>query len=144
MIPGTPRVGSAVLVTDGDKVLLGRRGKQPNFGRWVLPGGKVELFEPLDEAAQRETAEETGLNVAILERVGVFEIIDREEGEHRLIVFSRAQPLAGTLRPGDDLLEVKFVGRQELLSLDLTPVVRAVLIEAGWLDSGETALRSAV
>src|SRR5437660_1789038 len=41
---GSVRVGSAVLVVDDRRVLLGRRGKQPNFGRWVLPGGKVALY----------------------------------------------------------------------------------------------------
>src|ERR1035437_7010498 len=34
MVSG-PRVGSAVLITDGAQVVLGRRGKQPMFGKWV-------------------------------------------------------------------------------------------------------------
>lgn len=131
-LPHVPRLGSAVLVTDGDGVLLGRRGKEPNYGKWVLPGGKIEPFESIDEAAVREVEEETGLAVSIRCRLGVFEIIDSPR-EHRVIVYSEAEPTGGELRAGDDLLDVRFVKRSELSQLDLTPVVRSVLEAAGWL-----------
>src|SRR4051812_43060202 len=46
-----PRVGSAVIVIDGESVLLGVRNKEPHRGKWVLPGGKIRPFESIDDAA---------------------------------------------------------------------------------------------
>jgi 8-oxo-dGTP diphosphatase len=129
-----PRLGSAVLVTSGDSVLLGVRAKEPNRGKWVLPGGKIEPFESIEDAARREVREETGLDVRITGQLGAYEIINPPD-EHRLIVFSRAEPLNGELMPGSDLSEVRFCDRRALPSLILSDLVRTVLADAGWLDS---------
>ena len=69
MNPAAPVVGvGGVLVHEG-RVLLIRRGKEPLYGRWVVPGGTVELGEPLDEALVREMREETGVEVEPLELI---------------------------------------------------------------------------
>jgi len=52
--PLAPVVGvGGVVVRDG-RALLVRRGKPPLYGRWVVPGGAVELGETLEEALVRE------------------------------------------------------------------------------------------
>ena len=62
----TPAVGVAVVVVDEDgRVLLGRRSAGGNVGEWCIPCGYVEWGEDIREAARREFAEETGLNVQI-------------------------------------------------------------------------------
>src|SRR6185369_3974053 len=58
-----PRVGVGAVLIHQDKVLLIQRGKEPLRGRWVVPGGTVELGETLEEALVREIQEETGLLV---------------------------------------------------------------------------------
>ncbi len=136
------RVGSAVLVLDeSNRVLLGRRAKTPNYGRWVLPGGKIESFETIDAAGRREVREETGLDVEIVQQLGVFEIIDPPL-EHRLIVFSIGRVQAGTLAAGADLSEACFFSASELPKLDLTETTIRVLEKAGVIDA-EAGLLSA-
>lgn len=130
-----PRVGSAVLIIHGETVLLGRRAKEPNRGRWVLPGGKIEPFEPISEAAKREALEETGLQVEVLKQVGVYEIIGAPS-EHRIIVYNLAKVIGGELRAGADLEDLRFLNREELESEDLTEIVRQVLVDIAWLPEG--------
>ncbi len=66
-----------VIVKDG-KVLLVKRDHEPFKGYWVLPGGHVEKGETIRDAAVREMREELGLNVEVVETIGVFDDPDRD------------------------------------------------------------------
>jgi 8-oxo-dGTP diphosphatase len=125
-----PRLGSAVVVRERGRVLLGIRGKEPNKGKWVLPGGKIHPFESIEEAAIRETLEETGLVVQIEGQLGVWEIINPPE--HRVIVYNLARPVGGALRASTDLDDVRFCGRDEIAGLDISEIVRCVLEQIDW------------
>jgi len=60
----TRQFSSIVIYFDGEKVLLlKRKDNVPYGGKWGFPGGGAEKGETPEEAAIRETAEETGIKV---------------------------------------------------------------------------------
>lgn len=130
----TPRLGVAVLVTDAEgRLLLGRRSKQPNYGLWVIPGGGVKFGEPWQAAARRELCEETGLQISVApdQRPYVIDIIS--EGEHRVILYVTGSVEGGILKASSDLLEARFF-RRGALPVELSPAMRPVLVEFGWVS----------
>jgi ADP-ribose pyrophosphatase YjhB (NUDIX family) len=128
-----PRLGVAVLVTDDrGRLLLGRRGKQPNYGRWVIPGGGVEPGEHWFETAAREVFEETGLRVKVdpTERPFILEILTKTE--HRVILCVTAYAgRARKLKASSDLLDARFFDLCNL-PISISPAVRPALKAFGW------------
>jgi len=124
-------VGGVVLV-DGRVVLI-RRGKEPLRGRWVIPGGTVELGETLQEALVREMQEETGLVVRPREVVLVFDRILRTGSTvdyHYVIVDYLCDYVSGEPRAGSDAEEVALASRDELDRFDLPPQARDLVLDA--------------
>jgi 8-oxo-dGTP pyrophosphatase MutT (NUDIX family) len=56
-----PQTSCGVIVTDGERILLGHATRSP---RWDIPKGVAEPGEDLAGAAARELREETGLVVS--------------------------------------------------------------------------------
>jgi 8-oxo-dGTP diphosphatase len=115
-------VGGVVLIEG--RVVLIRRGKEPLRGRWVIPGGTVELGETLQEALVREMQEETGILVQPREVVLVFDRIQREGPSveyHYVIIDYACDYVSGELRAGSDADEVALVAPDELGRYDLPP-----------------------
>lgn len=61
---------SMAVVVSGDKFLMIRRREREGDLLWALPGGAIEAGETPEEAAVRETIEETGLVVAATKLLG--------------------------------------------------------------------------
>jgi ADP-ribose pyrophosphatase YjhB (NUDIX family) len=57
--------------------------KNPPHG-WALPGGFVDYGESLEQAAVREAAEETGLDVELIELMGAYSDPDRDPRQHTI------------------------------------------------------------
>ncbi len=66
-----PNAGIGVMILRNNKVLLGKRHKDPKKadselhgeGTWTMPGGKLEFGESFKETAKREVFEETGIEI---------------------------------------------------------------------------------
>lgn len=63
------------------KVMLIQRNLGPFEGQWALPGGFVHVEETLEEAAQRELFEETGIKDVFLEQLYTFGDVHRDPRE---------------------------------------------------------------
>lgn len=63
-------IAVAVICNGPSQVLIGRRGPDgPLAGYWEFPGGKVEPDESYEQAVTRETCEETGLQIEVVQEL---------------------------------------------------------------------------
>ena len=53
-------------------VLLLKRAVEPGFGEWDLPAGYLDPGESFEMAARRETLEESGIDVELVQLAGVY------------------------------------------------------------------------
>ena len=113
----------AVVVKDG-RVLLARRGKEPSYGLWSLPGGAVRVGEGLQAAVCREIREECGIEVELTEVTEIFERMVRDnDGRiqyHYVIVDYLARWVRGDMTPSPEVLEARWVRPEELSSHQMT------------------------
>ncbi|MFE1595776.1 NUDIX domain-containing protein [Nocardia sp. NPDC058705] len=123
LVPG----GSMLVVDDGGRILMQRRG---DSGNWSLPGGVMEIGETLEECAVRETKEETGLDTEITGLLGIYtdpaHVIEYSDGEVRqeFAVTYLGRVLGGELAVSSESTEVRFLGMDELADLPMHPTVR--------------------
>ncbi|WP_031468593.1 NUDIX hydrolase [Sciscionella sediminilitoris] len=114
------RCVGAVVHDELGRLLLIRRGHEPECGRWSLPGGRVEPGETDSAAVRREIAEETGLAVEVGPVCGTV-----TRGRYAIFDYT-ATVTGGRPRAGDDAADLGFVTSAEFEALD----------EAGELTTG--------
>lgn len=132
--PTAPLVGVGAIVLDGPRVLLVQRGQPPGAGQWSIPGGLVDVGEPVETAARREVAEECGLPVRVHDLVGYVDRIVRDGAGrvqyHYVLLDFLATLEAGapSARAGSDARAVRWCTLDELPGLDVTrglePMIR--------------------
>jgi ADP-ribose pyrophosphatase YjhB (NUDIX family) len=69
-----PKIIVGCLPIFEGKIMLCRRGIEPMKNLWNIPAGFMENNETLQEGAQRETLEETGIYVEIQEIISIFHV----------------------------------------------------------------------
>ena len=113
-----PCVGAVIRDAAG-RLLLIRRGHEPEAGSWSLPGGRVEPGESDAQALVREMREETGLIVQPGPLVGAVE----RPGPGGSVLDIRdyvATVTGGTLAAGDDAADARWVAAADVARLALT------------------------
>ena len=121
--PNRPIIGVGVVVWQGERVLLVRRGKPPRVGHWSLPGGAQRLGETIAEAARREVKEEAGLEVVLGDVVATADLIERDGQDriryHYTLIDFVAEATSPELRPGSDAADARCFGLADVEALGL-------------------------
>jgi len=99
-----PKVAVGVLAVRRGRLLLVRRNHDPNKGEWSFPSGYVDAGEVLEEAAIRETKEETGLDVRIGRLLGAYSTA----GERVIFLAYTARVTGGRIEVGAECQAVRF------------------------------------
>lgn len=128
--PAPTAAASAVVVRDG-QVLLVKRAHEPGKGEWSIPGGLIELGETIHDAVRREVSEECGIEIDVERVLGAFDRIVRDaDGRvrfHYVLIDVLASPAGGEPRAGSDAEDCRWVTREEMEGLHITPQLRALL-----------------
>lgn len=99
-----PRCVVGLVPIWGDRLLLCRRAIEPQYNKWTLPAGFMELGETTAQGAMREADEEAGAN---LELGALYTVIDVPHAE-QVHFYYLAKVLGPELDPGSETLEAKF------------------------------------
>jgi 8-oxo-dGTP diphosphatase len=116
--PQRPFLAVSAAIIRGGKVLVVRRARRPALNLYTLPGGAVELGEPLTDAIIREVREETSLSIKPVALAGHREVIARDAHgrieRHFVILCFAARWLAGEPILNDELDDARWVDPSEL------------------------------
>ena len=135
--PTRPYLAVSAAVFRAGKVLIVRRARPPAHGLYTLPGGAVEVGEPLREAVIREVREETGLSIEPLALSGCREVIAQDAAgrieRHFIILPFAARWLAGEVVLNDELAEAHWLDPSALTGLDTTEGLEGIVTAAARL-----------
>lgn len=103
-----PKVAAVVFLEQEGRLLLVRRGVDPQKGLWALPAGYIDYGEDPQSAAIREVAEETGLII------NVERLIDVMFDGATIVIIYAATVIGGKLTAQDDAEESRWFAAHEL------------------------------
>lgn len=138
VIERQPKLSVALIVeNDNGQLLAQQRLKQPYFGYWGRPTGKIRWGETMEQAAARELEEETGLS-ATWQIMGVYHKMDFTVGtndilEDKYFIIAHGTNPTGTLITEFDGGKNQWMSDEELRAQDkvfesitkLTDIVRS-------------------
>jgi 8-oxo-dGTP pyrophosphatase MutT (NUDIX family) len=131
--PAAPPANSVVpsvvafVQDEHGRVLVIRRSDN---GRWALPGGGHDAGESISATVVRETKEETGIDVEVIDLSGIYtdpgHVMAYDDGEVRqqFSMCFRARPVGGEVRTSSETTEVRWVSSADLSELDVHPTMR--------------------
>ena len=102
-------VAGTVFTLDGGIVLL-QRGVEPALGKWVFPSGYVDRGETVQDAAIRETKEESELDVKLGPLLNVYSY----PRSPSVIVVYAAEVIGGKLTAADESTDARIFTLKEL------------------------------
>ena len=112
-------VGAVIEDEDGKILLVKHVPQRGGFwqGKWICPGGKLEIGETIEEGIKREVMEETRLEIDLVAPLPPFDRIVRSEGKvslHVIYIDYRAKVVGGELKTGSDVGEAMWVEKKRI------------------------------
>ncbi|MBI5411094.1 MAG: NUDIX hydrolase [Nitrospirae bacterium] len=98
-----PKVAVGAIVSLEGQILLVKRAIEPAYGKWVFPGGFVDRGERVEEAAIRETREESNVLVRVTRLLNIYSYPDHPV----IVIVFVAEPVGGQVSAGDETLEAR-------------------------------------
>ena len=96
-----PKVAVGTIIRLDGRLVLLKRGIEPAYGKWVFPGGFVDRGERVEDAAIRETREESRLDVRLTGLLNIYSYPDHPV----IIIVYKAEAVGGAPAAGDETLE---------------------------------------
>jgi len=103
-------ISAATIVLNDQKEILLIKG--PRRG-WEMPGGQVEEGESLEDAAVRETKEESGIDIEVTRFCGVFQNVNDSICNTLFL----ARPIGGELTTSTESIEVGYFPVEKALKM---------------------------
>lgn len=108
-----------IILNRRKEILLEKHKKRtPWYGYWILPGGKLEMGESLENCVKREIKEEVGIDVKIKRLVSVF--VSKESRNLKI--------------KEDEIKDAKWFALKEIKKLRIHPDAIKALKDAGLLE----------
>ena len=132
-----PKLVTITLAETPSGLVFGRRGIEPGYGLWCLPGGFVNDDEHPADSAARECFEEIGAEVEIGRLVGVYHAM-RRDGQGMVAIAYEARVLdPAAVVAGSEMLEVTVATVEAAPEL-VFPLHRRALLD--WRQAREESV----
>ncbi|MGI0043068.1 MAG: NUDIX domain-containing protein [Nitrososphaeraceae archaeon] len=132
-----------IIIEQNSRILMIRRKNDPYKGCLALPGGFVDEWEKIEDAARREANEETSLNIHLVDILGVYSDPKRDPRGHLIsTVFVGIVPtdnLFVEASAQDDASEVEWINLEAINKSNIAFDHKKILFDyKAWKESGGT------
>ncbi len=113
----------AVIEDEAGRILLVKHiPERGGFwqGKWICPGGELELGETIEEGIKREVREETQLEIDLVTPLPPFDRVVRSNDRvslHVIYIDYVARVIRGELKPGSDVGEAMWVKKERITQI---------------------------
>lgn len=119
----------AVVIGKDKKILMVRQQVGYWAGKWIFPGGKLEMGETLEGAARREVLEETGCQFETVRQIGAYVSFDPHTTFEKqvVLVYYLGEYAGGKLIAGEGVTESGWFSTDQIKTMAAKDEVPAIL-----------------